>query len=334
MKIKLLLLFCITTTLAIAQAPINNYFSPAMSQFAIVSGTIDQTPNGANAAWDFGTLTSGGTNTDTYAAPTAGELASYPGTTQVLTITDNASNTNQAFFKVTGSALSLIGASNPEFTLDYNTDNALVGSYPLTFGGTATVDAIAGTINAQGQSPTYTGTIITEVDAYGMLDFEVTGQGTYTGSVTRIKSEQSINFTLFGFIPGTALITSYNYYKDADGALVFRTSEGNVSVPGANINESFSSAEALITNTLSINQNDLIANTMSLYPNPTENVLTIKINNTVAIQSVKIIDINGRTVLTAEGNANTINVNALQTGLYTVSIITEYGIVNKKFIKK
>jgi hypothetical protein len=332
MKIKLLLLFCLSTVLIQAQAPVTNYFSAPLSEYAIVSGTTDQTATGANATWNFSGLTSTENNIDTYTAPTAGQLADYPGTTQVFTITDEAMNATDAFFKVVGSDLSLTGASNPQFVLDYNTDNAFIGTYPLTFGTAATVDNIAGQIMAQGQTANYTGTITTEVDAHGTLTFDVVGQGTYSGSVTRIKTVQQIGFTIVIF-PGTASITTYNYYKDSDGALVFRTTDGGVDVPGV-LTDTFSSAEALITNTLSIDDNQLLANEITIYPNPAQNVLNIQLANSNAIEFVRILDINGRTVLTTNDNSNVIDVNSLQAGFYIVTVSTQAGTVTKKFIKE
>ncbi|WP_370001278.1 T9SS type A sorting domain-containing protein [Winogradskyella sp.] len=332
MKIKLLFTFFALSMLAYSQAPINNYFSEPMSEYAIVTGTIDHSPTGASVIWNFTALTASGTNTDTYAAPTAGELTDYPGTTEVLTITDNAMNENQFFYKVETLTLSLTGASNAEFTLNYNDDNALVGTYPLTYGSPATVDNIAGQIMAQGQSPDYTGTIDTEVDAYGTLTFDVAGQGNYSGSVTRIRTEQNVSFTIAGFFPGTATIVSYNYYKDADGALVFRTSDGSVEVPGLAINETFSTSEALITNTLSVMDNEQVLSTVRLYPNPVEDILNIELGNDILIESVNIIDLNGRVVLTS--TKNSINTGQLQSGFYAIRIDTEVGSVTKKFIKR
>lgn len=333
MKKLLLLLFCISTFLISAQAPINDYFGDPMSQYAIISGSVNNTPSGANATWNFSGLTQAGTNTDTFAAPTGGELTSYPGTTQVLSITDTNMNANQVFYALSGSTLSLTGASNPEFTLDYNGDNALIGTYPLTFGTAANNDAISGTINAQGQTASYTGNIVTEVDAHGTLSFDIAGLGSYNGSVTRIVTTQNISFSIVIF-PGTATITSYYYYKNSDGSLVFRTNNGSVSVPGFNINESFSTTEGLITNTLSIGDNASQLNAIKIYPNPVNEYLNIQPNESILIESIQVIDINGRVVLSQKEHLNTLNTSQLQSGFYTLSISTESGSIMKKFLKK
>ena len=334
MKIKLLSLFCVLGLLANAQAPINNYFSSPFSQYALVSGTVDESPTGANATWNFSGLTQVDTNTDTYAAPTAGELTLYPGTTQVLSITDGAMNASQIFYSVAGSTLSLTGASNPNFTIDYNTDNAEIGTYPLTFGAGTNTDNMAGTLTAQGQTVNYTGTIATDVDAYGSLSFDVAGLGAYTGNVTRVVTTQNISFFVAGIFPGTVTIMSNYYYKDSDGALVFRTTEGNITVAIAGINQDFSSAEGLITNTLSVEDNQVALNYIKLYPNPVENDLNIRLNHSIYLESVRINDINGKTVLVSKNGETVISTNQLQAGFYTITIVTNKGLTTRKFIKK
>lgn len=333
MKCKLLSVFFTVPFLINAQSPINNYFSVPLSQYVDVTGPIDHNPTGSNAVWDFGSLTSSVVNIDTYAAPTATEVATYPGTTQVFTITDDAMNTSVAFFKVDGSDISLTGANNPELTIDYNTDNAFVGSYPLTFGSAINVDNIAGELQAQGQSSNYTGTITVDVDAYGSLAFEVVGQGTYSGDVTRILTVQDISFTVGGIFPGTATISNYNYYKDADGALVFRSSDGIISVPSLNINIPISSAEALVTNTLSIT-NTAISGSVKIYPNPAQDILHIDLDNLSDFQTITIVDVNGRVVLTSNAIERSIDIKTLETGFYTLTMLTKTGTIVKKFIKQ
>ncbi len=335
MKAKLLLFFCVLTTVTYGQEPVNNYFSSPMSNYFIVSGTIDQSSTGANAVWNFNTLTQTANNTDTFAAPTAAELVDYPGTTQVLTITDNAMNTNVVFYKLDGVTLSLTGANNSDFNINYNADNALIGAYPLTYGNPSTTDAIAGTITTQGQTATFTGTFTTEVDAYGILGFDVVGEGSFSGGVTRVKTEQMISFTALGIYPGTAEITSYNYYKDSDGALVFRTSDAIINIAGLGINQTTSSSEALITNTLSVTNNGLAINSVKIYPNPVEDFLNIKLDDEVSVRSVEIKDINGRTVLFSQRKIDNMDVSHLQTGFYLVIIFTKNSsITRRKFVKK
>ena len=84
-----------------------------------------------------------------------------------------------------------------------------------------------------------------------------------------------------------------------------------------------------------INENSISSNNLSIYPNPTSNILNIKMNasNTA---TAKLININGQVVYT-ENVANkinaTINMNAFAKGIYTLQIVSDKGVETKKVIK-
>ena len=72
--------------------------------------------------------------------------------------------------------------------------------------------------------------------------------------------------------------------------------------------------------------------TISIYPNPVKNVLTVEGED---ITSVKIIDINGKTVkvLNSTSAKKIINVEDLIQGIYFVKLNTTEGIKVSKLIK-
>lgn len=80
-----------------------------------------------------------------------------------------------------------------------------------------------------------------------------------------------------------------------------------------------------------LNANDFTSQTISTYPNPANNVLNINAGN-LEVVSVKVIDLNGRTVI-SQKNTSSINVSSLVTGAYMVSIETANGTTVQKFIK-
>ncbi len=92
---------------------------------------------------------------------------------------------------------------------------------------------------------------------------------------------------------------------------------------------------ASATNTLlsTNNFNSIEKSEVSLYPNPTNNILNI--NSVETVKSVTIIDINGRTVLQNNINLNNpeINVAELNSGIYFVSVTTDLGTSTQKIIK-
>lgn len=74
---------------------------------------------------------------------------------------------------------------------------------------------------------------------------------------------------------------------------------------------------------------------LSVYPNPVNNAFTIESKNDLAINSLTISDINGRTVKTINVNAidNEINISELNSGIYFLNIDTNNGTATKKIIK-
>lgn len=344
MKSKLLSLFLFITLVSYSQSPINQFTSADFSEYAIVTATIDQSATGAGLTWNFTSLIpSGSTNDDTTAAPTAGELTTYPGTTEVFTITTfPLASTSQIFIKDDSGEVSLTGLAQGDILLNYITDNALIGTFPLTY-GYSNSDAISGTYEYPDApvaitNRTFTGTIDTEVDAYGTLNMNNVGAGATSSNVTRLKTVQNLTIsgTIFGVIPisGTAVITTHNYYK-SDGDLVFRTVETVIDVPDAGINnETELLIESLIDSVLNIEEQNSIADDINISPNPVENELQINILNNLEIHSIQVFDIQGREVLSQNGNSPSIAVDKLNTGVYYASIITEKGKTTQKFIKK
>jgi arabinogalactan endo-1,4-beta-galactosidase len=73
-----------------------------------------------------------------------------------------------------------------------------------------------------------------------------------------------------------------------------------------------------------------------LYPNPVTNILSFKNANGVIVKSLKITNILGKTVYfnVNAKDRNTIDVSKLSSGIYILSIVSQDGIQQFKFIKK
>jgi len=327
MKKKLLYLACFATSLTFAQS-IATFNSVNMSEYANVDGTVDQSPTGASTTWNFTSLTSTGTSTDSYAAPTSMETTTFPGTTNVFT-----SNGNNIFLKDVAGEVSLTGATIPDFELNYGTDNALIGTFPLSF-GYMNSDAVAGTFSYQGTNGTFTGNIVKTVDAHGTLNMNDVGAGAYSGAVTRLKTEQTVSLSIppiFNNI-GTVTQTTINYYDNNNGNLVFRNSVVNIVSGFLGINDTSVVNESLLTNLLSVNENVVAA--FSVVPNPVQSILNVNLKTPTAIKSIVVFDLNGRQVLHTTNNTTAIDVSALQAGMYLLKVQTDREVLTKKFIKK
>lgn len=79
--------------------------------------------------------------------------------------------------------------------------------------------------------------------------------------------------------------------------------------------------------------NDHILSQLSVYPNPTNDIVTVKIPSNIEVVSMKLFDVLGNLVLK---NANTtrLDVSNLSSGLYLLDIITTAGTVSKKIVRK
>lgn len=334
MKTKLLILSCFFSALCFSQT-ITTFQSEPLTNFKTVtpSGNIDHTPTGANATWEFNNLIEGGTNIDSYALPTGAETTTYPGTTEVLSVTSQGGtpNVNKFFLIENGSGTSITGISQGDIILNYSSTNAFIGLFPMSF-GTNNSNPASGTFTYQGTNGTFTGTITATVEAYGTLDI-----GTYSETVTRLRIDQSLSFSippLFNNI-GTLTQTIYYYYNNNTNNLDFRSSNTNLVSGFLGINETSDISEFNTTdNTLSDSDFDVTSN-VKLYPNPAQDVIHIKMSNNLTIGSLKITDNQGRQVSVQNKDMTVINISSLQSGLYFLSITTDSGkLVNKKFIKR
>lgn len=81
---------------------------------------------------------------------------------------------------------------------------------------------------------------------------------------------------------------------------------------------------------------DFAANSFSVYPNPSNDILNIDNTANALMQDISITDMNGRTVKTIKLNGESsakVNVSNLNTGIYMMSIKSDKGTVTKKIIK-
>jgi hypothetical protein len=73
---------------------------------------------------------------------------------------------------------------------------------------------------------------------------------------------------------------------------------------------------------------------ISVYPNPAQDVITIEKNNRVEITAIKLYDALGRLVLAVMGDVNQIDVSSFTSGVFLIKIETDKGVIVKKIIKE
>lgn len=78
---------------------------------------------------------------------------------------------------------------------------------------------------------------------------------------------------------------------------------------------------------------DDVANVkVEIYPNPTTDRLNIECGQTIS--RIEVLDVAGRTVMSQNGNVNSINTKALAEGVYMLRVMTEAGVSAQKFVKE
>lgn len=73
---------------------------------------------------------------------------------------------------------------------------------------------------------------------------------------------------------------------------------------------------------------------LTIYPNPTEDILFIQFKNGTELKGVSVYNLQGRKLLKIEGNKKTIDLEQLNAGIYLLKIKTNEGIIHYKLIKK
>ncbi|RZJ33653.1 MAG: T9SS type A sorting domain-containing protein [Flavobacterium sp.] len=347
MKAKLLFATLICSVASFAQSPIEEYYGHNYSGVGVPDGnshrsyivvtsasTIDQSPTGANATWNFNDLSAAGTSVYDNQPPTGDEGIAYPGTTIVTTnsVTMGTVTTDsQAYFAADG-LTAFTGVESTGLSITY-TDNATVGSFPMNYGQTQT-DNSAGTYTYTTFSGTFTGDITSTVDAYGTLHYNDFGYGDLSQEVTRLKVVQtlSLNYLVYTDI-GSATITSYHYYRTGDLFPFFTSVSTDIVVPMLSINQSTTVLEAANPALLGTHQ-VAAAQALTLSPNPVSDSVHLSSGESLVIESIAITDANGRTVREQHSALADVPVADLQSGIYFIRIDTDRGSTIKKFIKQ
>ncbi len=329
MKTKLLVLFSFIGISALAQSPIVSFTPNLGSNFDLYTtdDPLNQAPQGANVSWSFTGLTPIGSANYFTPAPTPTELTTYPTTTGKLRHVEmyDVSVVTDIFYKSIANDVSITGVSSDGFLINYNTNNAHIGTYPLEYGYNNT-DPVSGNYVYDTYAGTFSGNITTTVDAYGTLASNVNPDPV---AVTRMKTTQtlSMNYGIFTNV-GTFNQTIWDYYTTGSNDPAARVTTTAISIPLLSVNENSTVVELLFQ---PLKTQSWQAEMVQVAPNPVADLLNIYANGQ-KIQSVQLSDMTGKIVL--DSTAETIDMSALQKGVYFATITTNSGSSVKKVIKK
>lgn len=342
MKIKLLLSLLITSAFGFAQHQVNSFYSS--NGFISTAVTTAAMPNhgsgGTDQTWTFGGFIPLGTATFTNVAPTASETSSYPGTNKVIVTTsvEGATTTEARMFtKDASNTVSITGLSSSAFVINCNggtngSGNATLGAFPMAYPFTNTDNTVSGSFQYGTNSGTFSGSLTTTVDGYGVLNLTDYG---YTGNVTRLKTVLAVTLYVSIFPVGSASQTTYAYYdpNDATNNFKFRSVNTVVTASAAGINENNTSLEVGNVAVLA-NSNNLLQSVW--IKNPVTNSVEINTPNTIENADISVIDMLGKTIYQIKNTAinGTLEIPvSLNNGIYLINIETDQGKITKKIIK-
>lgn len=158
-------------------------------------------------------------------------------------------------------------------------------------------------------------------------------------SVTLIGKMEGSSDNYFLDMPGKIIVNEpYIYFTGEFGEKPLDVFGSKIFSKGGNIfdtNVFFCKADmtSYINNSSNLNYTYYIDEELILYPNPASDILYIKTEDETLI-NIEVFTIDGRTVLLALQNTNTLDVSKLLKGSYIIKIKTEKGYKLGKFIKR
>lgn len=338
MKIKLLLILLFTSCVSIAQNQVNSFYGTNGSIISAVANpnTLNHGAGGVNQNWTFSGFVPLGNTTYTYIAPTTSESSTYPGTTNVI-VSTATSATGKMFTKAAGTTVSITGLDSAGLNINFNggtggSGNATLGAFPMVYPYTNTDNNVSGNYVYGTNSGTFSGTLTTTVDGYGVLNLPDYG---YSGNVTRLKTVLSVTLYLSIFPVGTASQTTYAYYEPTDTSNNFKFRSLNTVV---------------VASAAGINQNDttyelwgipILANNSNVFQsvwiqNPVQDSIQFNSTNAIENANISVIDMLGKTIYQAKNESinGTLEIPvSLTKGIYLITIENEKGSITKKIVK-
>jgi hypothetical protein len=281
---------------------------------------------GANQVWDFSNAHALNTETITniYAAPSDyTQSASYPGATIVQDLPGNM----YTFFKSVSSPTAqaeIVGIDRPSIKMTF-TNSAIVIQYPAGLGFSVS-DDVSGTYSVGTINGPVEGETQTVADGTGTL---ILGPGATFSNVIRLKSVQNLTLTQ-GSLTGTLKQTVYNFYDQAQKFAIINISYIEMAMAGGSPSVTagmFANANNYAT--VGIDENNSLANSLQLFPNPASQLLFV--NTGAAVKSVALFNMAGTKVPVQEKDG-VINVSTLPNGIYFLKLESATGTVARKVV--
>lgn len=132
--------------------------------------------------------------------------------------------------------------------------------------------------------------------------------------------------------PYTEVDAAYNIPIDAAlGNHTLRLNGKNYTGPGASGWGTLKEVTIEVVEAGSLSSKNINAFDFGIYPNPVNDDLTISTDET--IESVQVLDLVGKTVISSSAVNGSVNVSSLKSGIYVVKVNSSKGSATSKFVK-
>lgn len=256
---------------------------------------------------------------------------------------------NDGIFEIFMSDRNTSGTQGVELPVVYGLDpnGSNLPNFPIEkYGGTEGVISLAD-VNNDGALDVVFPSVITDAAGYGYIHaYHMDGSGEIDGFPLRPRGFTFLNGAVLGDVDNDGMLDlTANSYTLTFGTGVDSTfvSVYNLNVPynpdrikrngykGNNTREGFVEIEEIVGVT------DFSASSViSIFPNPSEGILTFKLSRAIVNANVKIYSVDGKVVFSEEGNlqtTNSYNLKHLNNGLYFVSISDGKKTFTAKWVK-
>ncbi|WP_343636836.1 T9SS type A sorting domain-containing protein [Fluviicola sp.] len=337
MKLNLLLATSLITGAAFGQFTQSNepVMGSSVTMYVLDSNAVDYAAvTGTGVTWDYSTTPgiAGETKVVSVALPSATTNGSdYPSSTWAIDIagfmtsyyTSSASSRISQGYAFDGGS----GAGTVRVVFSGGANDALIMNYPYAITNNLT-DAFSGNANTDNFGSLATsGNIDTKFDGQGTLKLNA---ATTLSNVSRFKLHDQATAVIP--IPGFGNVvmerTQYEYYTMTSPYLpVLVHSTLVITLAGTPTTQHIVMSSMAPDEYLNVAENNKIA--FEVYPNPANE--SVVISGLTGNETIAIVDMAGRTVLTTQNNgtSQTLNVSDFQAGIYNV-VVSANGIKSTK----
>ena len=152
------------------------------------------------------------------------------------------------------------------------------------------------------------------------------------GQYSRNLSNKSQNLVLVDAFGN--LIDKVEYFDSAPWPTAADGTGSFLQLTSTSLDNNLASSWVASSASLNVNEVNNDNSRIVIYPNPTKNIVTI--SSSINIDSIEIIDISSKQLMTTKVNTNetSVDISNLSAGIYFVKVYSEFGVKTEKIMKE